>query len=148
MKNQKRFIILTDDDKDEHVLFKEVAEEFKEIDCLISFEKASDLLEYLNDSSQISPHIIFLDLNMPTISGFECLFEIKSNEAFKNVKIVIYSTSCSEKDVKTTFDMGADLYVTKPSNFYHMRELVEKVLEYNWDQSALNRNLNNYKLIL
>jgi CheY-like chemotaxis protein len=146
MKNQKCLIVLTDDDKEEHVLFKEVADEFDEIYSIISFEKGLDLLKYLNNPAENFPDIIFLDLNMPTISGFECLSKIRSTRELDGLKVVIYSTSASEKDVKVTFENGANLYITKPNNFYNMKEMLEKVLKTDWQKLSKERNIQDYKL--
>lgn len=146
MKNEKRLIVLTDDDKEEHVLFKDVVEEFDEIDSLISFEKGIDLLNYLEKSNSKKPHLIFLDLNMPTLNGFECLSKIRENSNYDDLKIIIYSTSSSDKDLELSFKNGADLYITKPFDFFHMKEILDQVLNIDWECRSKSKVFSNFKL--
>jgi CheY-like chemotaxis protein len=85
------------------------------------------------------PHILFLDLNMPYMSGFECLKVIRADVRFKDVSIAIYSTSSSEKDIEETFVEGANIYIKKPNDFAKLKK-VKDVLNINWQfhSSGLN----------
>src|SRR6187455_3109893 len=88
---------------DDEILFKEALEELKTKTVINTVKDGEQLMNYLINKEGPLPHIIFLDLNMPRKNGMECLKEIRSNEAFKAVSIVIYSTSGSENDIRETF---------------------------------------------
>jgi PleD family two-component response regulator len=57
------------------------------------------------------------------MSGFECLKIIRANSRFKDVSIIIYSTSSSEKDIEETFIEGANIYIKKPNDFTKLKVL-------------------------
>jgi len=83
---------------------------------------------FLNQPDIRLPNIIFLDLNMPIKNGIECLKEIRANERFKNLVLVIYSTSGSEHDIQEAFINGANIYIKKPNNFAELKANLAKVI--------------------
>lgn len=147
MKNNKLAIALLDDDHEEHLLFKEVADDFSEIKSVLSFAKGKEMLDYFggNDKS-IIPDILFLDLNMPILSGLDCLIEIRKKEEYKNLPIIIYSTSSSEKDKEATYKNGANLYVNKPVEFSDMKKIFKEVLKINWKEHSCAFNFQKFFL--
>jgi CheY-like chemotaxis protein len=88
-------ILLADDDVDDRLFFKEAFDEIKIKTDVQIVKDGMELMKYLNKSDNKLPHILFLDLNMPRKTGMECLKEIKENNQFDNIAIVIYSTSAS-----------------------------------------------------
>jgi CheY-like chemotaxis protein len=66
--------------------------------------------------SYARPDIIFLDLNMPGMDGFECLRELKADKSLMDIPIVMYSTSSSNGDIKKAMKLGAANFVTKPTS--------------------------------
>ena len=79
------------------------------------------------------PGLILLDLNMPGKDGRQALKEIKSFPAFRDIPIVVLTTSREEKDVVFSREMGADSFITKPVKFDHwvrmMTSLADKWLQ-------------------
>ncbi|HET6558504.1 MAG TPA: response regulator, partial [Prolixibacteraceae bacterium] len=121
-------ILLADDDADDRLFFKEAMEEIN-VDTMVSFvNDGSQLLYFLNQPDICLPNIIFLDINMPIKNGMECLKEIRSNHRFKNMMIVVYSTSGSENDMQEAFINGADAYLKKPNNFAELKSSLANVL--------------------
>ena len=88
----------------------------------------TELMEWLNKQENSLPYILFLDLNMPSKSGIECLKEIKSNPRLEDVLIAIYSTSENEKDIDETFLNGANVYISKPNDFNLLKQVLEKAV--------------------
>ncbi len=125
-------IILADDDSDDRELFQEAVEANTKN---IKLELAADgqiLMDMLNDHTRL-PDLIFLDLNMPYKSGMECLVELRKSERFKNIPVLIYSTSSSQKDIEDTYHNGANLYIKKPSNFRELENIISRVISLDWD---------------
>ena len=87
------------------------------------------------------PTFFFLDLNMPLKDGLECLKEIRSNEKLKNISVAIYSTSENEKDMEATFLNGANIYITKPSDFNTLKKVLEKAVltAHQYQHSSMRR---------
>lgn len=135
-------IILTDDDEDDRMLFREALDDLAIQAKLSLFKHGQELLDYLFQPHVELPNVIFLDLNMPIKNGMQCLQEIRSNPKLKDVYIAIYSTSSSATDIKETFLNGANIYVNKPNCFNKLKETIEKVLNINWQKhtSHLNRD--------
>ena len=61
--------------------------------------------------------VIFLDLNLPKISGLEVLKEIKSNPKTRMLPVVVITSSKEDPDIKTAYEYGANAYVVKPVDF-------------------------------
>lgn len=105
--------LLVDDDEDDKEIFCMALEE---ADPSIHCYSASDpvqALAMLKDTSFI-PNYIFLDLNMPFMSGKECLVEIRKQPHLLDVPVIIFSTSSSHRDIRDTAALGASSFITKP----------------------------------
>ena len=85
-------------------------------------------MKRLNEKDARLPHLLFLDLNMPLKDGHQCLKEIRSDEKLKNISVAIYSTSNNQKDVEETFLKGANIYITKPSDYNTLKQVLEKAV--------------------
>jgi len=129
MKNLK--ICLVDDDKDDRETFQDAFNELNSDNVLMTFKNGLEAIDYLNAIEDV-PDIIFLDLNMPIMGGLETLREIRKNERYKLLSVVIYSTSSSEKDIEETLVAGANIYITKPTNYRVLKDMLTKVMKMNW----------------
>lgn len=137
-------IALADDDEDDRLIFSEVIEELDMKTKLSLFKDGQELMDYLCLPNVLLPSLIFLDLNMPVKNGMQCLREIRQNSSLKDLAIAIYSTSSSEKDIEETFVNGANIYINKPTNFNNLRDVIEKVLQLNWQYQTSNLNRNTF----
>lgn len=79
------------------------------------------------------PDLILLDISLPGISGFEVLAQLRSQEAYKRLPIVMLTAHGREVEKEKGLALGADDYITKP---FSTRLLVEKV------QALLNEVAN------
>ena len=113
----KKFFLLADDDNDDAELFTEA---LSCIDPRVEFHHVEDgyeLFQFLKDTEGRKPDIIFLDLNMPEMSGWQCLAKLKDDAEFKDVPVIMYSTSSSARDKKVAIDLGAVGFLTKPADY-------------------------------
>lgn len=136
----RKIIYLADDDEDDRQLFLDAVEE---LGAAVSVEAAADgkeLLNNLNKPMKTLPEMIFLDINMPGKNGFECLKEIRSEEkAFKDVKIIMFSTSSSMSNIELSYNLGADLYAVKPSTFQGLKNLLSEIMDADWNLLIKNK---------
>jgi CheY-like chemotaxis protein len=111
-KMRKSCLLVDDDEDDKEIFLLALAEANPSIECLI----ASDGLEALSmlKEGSLIPDYIFLDLNMPLMSGKECLAEIRKLPHLVHVPVIIFSTSSSQKDIQDTQALGASSFITKP----------------------------------
>lgn len=89
---------------------------------------ASDGEDALRKARQYRPRIIFLDLMMPLINGFEACRTIKSDPALKSSYVVILTAKGQEADRDRGLREGADNYITKPFSPREITELVRNIM--------------------
>ena len=63
------------------------------------------------------PALVLLDLNLPDMSGIDILEKIKTNQHTKRLPIVILTTTDDETEIKRCYDLGANVYITKPVEY-------------------------------
>jgi len=76
------------------------------------------------------PKIILLDLNLPGISGLDLLKRIKEIPFFKYVPVILFSTSDDVNDVKTSLEIGANAFLTKPSGYHNLIGCVKSIHDF------------------
>ena len=82
-------LLLADDDEDDRIFFNEALQELPIDTSLNTVNDGQQLMNLLTSISTTLPDIIFLDLNMPLKTGYECLKEIKLNEKLKCLPVII-----------------------------------------------------------
>lgn len=126
-------ILFVDDDEDDRQLFYE-AVKYVSPEINLTLVTGGDELINLLDTLTVTPDLIFLDLNMPGLSGIRCLEMIKSDERYQHIPIAIYSTSRIEQQINETYEKGANLYLRKLSSFSDMQKQIGGVLQMKKDQ--------------
>lgn len=124
-------VFYADDDQDDQDVFQDVIGEIDNVE-LHTLDHGDELLHSLQNPPP-SPHVVFLDLNMPGKNGFEVLREIRSEERFKDLPVVILSTSDDEQSIAHSRQLGANFYITKPNSFSLLRNSVQHVLNTDWE---------------
>lgn len=125
-------IMLVDDDEDDRILFQDALDSLRLSIELITLKHGKELIEYFDDSVNPFPDMIFLDLNMPYLSGLECLPILRRNVGLQSVPIAIYSTSSSKKDMEEALVNGANVYINKPNEFIKLQEIIKRIIDINW----------------
>ena len=121
-------LLLADDDPDDRLFFKDALQETGMPAMLDTVNDGVELMQYLNDSSDKLPDILFLDLNMPRKSGLECLKEIKQNKSFEFLPIIIFSTSCDKRITEDLYEYGAHFCIRKPGDFNKLQDIIKKAI--------------------
>ncbi|OYQ36326.1 response regulator [Flavobacterium cyanobacteriorum] len=142
---EKLHILLAEDDTDDRLLFEDAFNDVKIKYTLIIFDNGSDLVAYLHDSD-ILPHIIFLNLNIPGKTGLECLQEIRNNSRLKDISVAIYSTCSNNTSVEETFIAGANIYIKKTGNFTALKKIISDVVHINWQYVTDGLNRENFMI--
>lgn len=104
-------ILVVDDDPVQIRLMEGILAE-NGFEVLSSIEAANGLQKAMTES----PDLIILDVMMPIINGFNFCKLLKSEEAHKDIPIVLVTSRNEEEDIKIGLDMGADAYLCKPVN--------------------------------
>jgi CheY-like chemotaxis protein len=114
-------ILVIDDDPSIFIALKEILQKFYEL------EQARDGAEGLVKVKASKPDLIFLDILMPTLNGFEVLDELKSRSAFKSIPVIIFSILEDEKDKEEAFSKGAVAFFSKAD--FDPHDIIEKIRE-------------------
>lgn len=128
--NHNPTLLIVDDDPDDVELFMEAVSVVAPSVKCISMQDGKEALEFLIKATSL-PNLIFLDLNMPRLNGFQCLKEIKRISRLSIIPVVIYSTSKQEEDETESRKLGAVEFITKPTHFEDICKAIKKTLRSN-----------------
>jgi len=119
--------MMADDDGEDVDLFKDV---LSDLAMDVHLQVAANGIELMKmlEVTEVFPELIFLDLNMPLKNGMICLQEIKANPLWKNIKVIILSTSSHQDQIKAAYDKGADFFLTKSASYTDFKNKVAACL--------------------
>jgi CheY-like chemotaxis protein len=116
-----RALLHVEDDDGAAVVFRAAVDE---ANIRVNIERVSDgeqALEYLRGKGRYSgvrrPDVVFLDLNMPRVNGWQVLMDMKSDDSLRSIPVVILSTSSRQGDKERARALGAQDYVIKWPSF-------------------------------
>lgn len=107
-------LFLADDDPDDRQWFEEALQGLSPVPVVRSFPNGVELMAALLEPFKPRPEMIFLDLNMPMMTGEECLADIRAEPRLSSVPVVVYSTHLDPAKVPCLIELGADRYFEKP----------------------------------
>ena len=117
-------IMLIDDDYDDRLLFKETLKSTDPGITCITCKSGVEALKQLSLEKSL-PDVLFVDINMPEVSGWELAENLKKSEQLKEIPIIMYSTSAHQIDILKAGKIGATGYCTKPEEVRDLKELLE-----------------------
>jgi CheY-like chemotaxis protein len=124
----KQTVLMIDDDIDDVMLAKSTFEALKadvEFHYLLT---PGDIIQFLNQNMNGHlPDLILLDLNMPTKDGKAVLQELKANDDYSGIPVVIFTTSRSEEEKANCFRLKANSFVSKPVSFNHWEPVMHSI---------------------
>jgi CheY-like chemotaxis protein len=146
-------ILMADDDQDDREMALDALQDLRLADKMQFVVDGQDLLDYLRreggyaDADERAesplPGIILLDLNMPKKDGREALAEIKSDQSLRQIPVVVMTTSNDEEDVRDTYALGANSFITKPVTLSGLVDVMRTLAGYWFDTVELPGALGN-----
>ncbi|WP_310587780.1 response regulator [Larkinella punicea] len=134
-------ILIADDDADDRLLIEQAFRECNLTSELYFVEDGEQLMDFLYQrepyASALRPSLILLDLNMPRKNGIQALREIKANEQFRQIPVVVLTTSTAEEDILRTYDLGVSSYISKPFDFSTLLDITTTIKKYWIDTVSL-----------
>lgn len=91
--------------------------------------EASDGVDGLKKLSSNQVDLILSDINMPIMDGLKLVSLVRSNEAYKNVPIVMITTEGAKEDKERAMALGANAYITKPIQSNALLSTVKELLK-------------------
>jgi len=121
-------IILVDDDLDERLLFAEALGEVAPDIVCVTLTDCNQLLKDLRKESYALPDVIFMDINMPVVSGWDCLRDVKKIARASDIPVLMYSNSSHASDIEKAKHDGAAGFCTKARTFREMKTSLHKII--------------------
>ncbi len=118
-------VLIADDEPHIRLLLEQTLEDLEDegVEILI----AQNGEEALNAIKESKPDVVFLDIMMPKMNGFEVCAEVKNNLKITGIYIVLLTAKGQEIDKLKGMESGADMYMTKPFN---PDDIIKKVREF------------------
>lgn len=128
-----KHVLLVDDSVDDAELAINVLADYGSIDAISVVHDGAAAVDFLNcrgayaGRNSGNPALILLDVKMPKVDGLELLREIKTDEKFKTIPVVMLTSSREERDIANSYRLGSNGYVVKPMVFSEFVETVRKI---------------------
>jgi CheY-like chemotaxis protein len=140
MASLKRILLAEDNDRDVELTLAALAQNNLANEVVV-VRDGVEVLDYLNERGKFAGHdnglpaVILLDLKMPRLDGMEVLREVKSNDRFKQIPVVMLTSSREERDLLRSYELGVNAYVVKPVDF---QKFVESVRDLGFFWAMIN----------
>ncbi len=148
----KRFTVLSiEDNEADFVLLKNALETIPNLSLdIVNINNGEHAMDFLHKSGDFesapTPNIIILDINLPSINGKEILKSIKSDNNYKSIPVIIFSTSEYYSDIEETYQLHANSYITKTFDITELYQKITMIVEY-WLKSNELPDKNNFCFI-
>ncbi len=132
--NARIDLLLVEDDPGDAVMTQEALSSAKVLHDLHVVDNGEAAISFLKQEAPYAdaprPDLIFLDLNLPRVDGREVLAFVKGDASLRRIPLVVLTTSDSEDDIATSYDLQANAFVTKPVDFSSFLSAVRQVDEF------------------
>ena len=127
-------ILLVEDSPADVLIAREALTEAKLINTIHVAEDGVEAMDFLFKRGKFAtaptPDLIMLDLNLPRKNGREVLAEIKADDQFKQIPVVVLTTSSAEEDILKSYNLHANCYVVKPVEFESFVKAVQSIQHF------------------
>ena len=134
MMSRKLEVLLIEDDPEDVDLTQEALERSKVMIKLNVVNDGEEALAYLRREGQYQecpkPALVWLDLNLPGMSGQEILSAIRRDPSIKHIPIVVLTTSDADEDILKSYQLGANCYVQKPIGIREFQEMLNDLEKF------------------
>lgn len=126
-------LLVEDDAADIDLTIEAVSESSLPVN-LNAVRSGAEAISYLQQEPPFQnvtlPDLILLDLNLPGMSGKEILQEIRNDENLCHIPIAVLTTSQAEHDVKDSYKLGANCYVSKPAGLDDFNRVIQALEDF------------------
>jgi DNA-binding response OmpR family regulator len=144
-------IVSIEDNEPDFELLKQALNTVPDLSIdLINIQNGKNALDFLYKEGEYktapTPNLIILDINLPKINGFEILKSIKNDDRLRLIPVIVLSSSESEKDIKDSYELSANTYITKTFDTKELFKKITMVANY-WFKTAELPSTSNYSFI-
>jgi CheY-like chemotaxis protein len=144
VENLEKKILLAEDNPDDTFIFKRALKAANIVNPLVVVTDGQEAVNYLSHTGEYSdqtkypsPFLVFLDLKMPYLDGFEVLTWIRKQPLLQSVVVVMLSGSNETIDQQRCYSLGARSYLVKPPRPEELRQFMDSMSSYGaWPQGV------------
>ena len=134
MNTRVRPILLVEDNPMDLDLTFQALKEHSVANPIVTCRDGEEALQYMEahhlpSDSQI-PILVLLDLRLPKVDGIEVLRQARNHSVWKQVPIVVLTSSRENKDIEAAYQLGVSSYIVKPVDFLTFTEVVKTIKVY------------------
>jgi CheY-like chemotaxis protein len=124
-------ILLAEDNANDVELTLTALKTHRVLNEVVVTRDGAETLDYLWRRNQYAdrhpapPVLMVLDLKMPKVDGLEVLRQVKGSAEFRNLPVVVLTSSREEQDLVRSYNLGVNAYVVKPVDFHEFVEAVK-----------------------
>lgn len=125
-------VFILDDDPQDREVAREALLACRTRNQVQTFSQGQDLLDALNSvqGEDEFPGLILLDLHLPTMHGLEVLKRIREQEKFRDVPIIVVSSSRDESEISEAFQLGCNSYIDKNDVDVDLTDCLDSLEQY------------------
>jgi two-component system response regulator len=132
--SRSNIILLVEDNPDDAELTMRAFRKSKILNDLILVRDGVEALDYLFSTGSFSgrdpnasPELVLLDLKLPKVDGLEVLRRMRADDRTRRIPVVVLTSSGEEKDIVSSYDLGANSFVRKPVDFAQFLEAAQQL---------------------
>jgi|SRR5271157_930768 len=136
--NGNNTILLVEDNPDDVDLTVRAFQKNQIDNQIVIARDGQEALDYLfanrvhgADTTATIPKVVLLDLKLPKVDGIGVLRRLRTDERTRRLPVVMLTSSNQEEDLIATYDLGANSFVRKPTNFCDLVEAIG-ILGHYW----------------
>jgi CheY-like chemotaxis protein len=131
----KSVILYAEDDRDDYESLNGALSQESDAYKLEWAKHGEEVVKYLQNPSATLPDLIVLDLNMPIMDGKETLQWLKSEDRFKDIPVMVFTTSSREEDIKLCQGYGCTFF-RKPTLYRDLLHIVQTMMKMSANATA------------
>ncbi len=136
-------VLLVDDNPADVDLARQALAGCRHQSSISDVRDGGEAIAFLHHTGQyadaVRPDLVILDLNLPRKDGRAVLAEVKADADLHTIPIVVFSTSCAPLDIKRSYELGANCYVSKPGNLNDYFLVMQSIDEFWFGSASLPR---------
>lgn len=125
-----KVVLVEDNPADAEIVLLLVAQWNSPVE-VVPLETGEKLLDYFADPANIrNTQLILMDLNLPGIPGMDLISQLKGNPAWRNLPLVVFTSSNYKPEIEEAYRRGANGYVCKPLDLADLENLLKGILHF------------------
>ena len=135
--NLSKTILLVEDDRDDVFIFERALKAARIANPVVVVKTGQEAMDYLSHQGDYAdqekyplPFVIFLDLKLPYLDGFEVLSWIRAQPALQSIVVVVLSGSDETRDHQKAYALGARTYLVKPPQAKDIQLFIDSMTSY------------------